>query len=1174
MRGESFESALAVSSACTLPTSITVLYYRSPFEPGTKREIQFEDDLTIEEIIDRIDRPEGFPWDLRVRIQGFPIAPDAWCETTPNPGTTVTIRAIPKGGNGSGKAALQIVLGIALIAFSIVTFGVGSGGALGGLSAIFNVPAVSAATAVQLAIGGAALIAAGAFSIANPPPAVPFSGEIPATESRAIQAAQNEVRPFAPVPRLFGRYRYYPPYAAKPYSEVVGNDQFLRLLFTPGYGPLQLEELRIGEDLVDNFDSVEWNFLPGYDDDPPLTIFTSSIDETPLNVDLEPMGLATLRTTEVDSHEASIDLTFPTGLIAFESKDGTPRGVASPFRVEFRQAGSSGPYTGVTPSQPLAPGLSNPAPGDILIEARDSGAIVRGMRWIFPSPGQWEIRITRAESIFETENLGSLVDKCFWTKLRSIRPGTAPRIPNLALLEMRIRATDQLAGIIQDLSGVFTSIVPVWNSVDGWGADNRHSSNLSLQPTRNAAWCLSEMLRGGVNARRVPDANIDHDSISSWAISNTAAGRNFDAIVDFDTTIGQVCRDIAGSSRASFNVIDGRYGVVVDERKPVIVAQFSSRDTSDFSATKAFRREIHGLRTRFISPEAGYEPEERIVYADGYDESNAFEFGDLDLWGVTDPDQAHAAARYQQASGKLRPEVYSFSTDIAHLAITRGDRIVYSNDVMLVGLGSARIVQIFTEVTGAVAIEIDEFITYDPEKEYAVRIRDGATGRPTLHPILNLNQVSEIIVFVNPVPDPADYPEVDEMVSWGESGQEVGDYIVHAIVPTTDLGARVEILDYSEEIFDIDDGPIPDFDPNITEPTPRQIQKPARPVIESVASDESVLVFNADGSYRVRILVSAALVQNNKVLANSIEAQYRSTEPLGDWKSAGQVNIRTPQISIENVDQGERYDIRIRSITVNGLASEWSTQNGHLVIGASTVPPDVINLRVDSGKTLVWDYPDPPRDLAGFLVRHQAGIETLWQSGIPAHGGIVTETLFDISTLPSGERTILVKAIDAAGIESTNAASVVKDIGFDPIENLVESEDFHAGGFAGTIENATVEGGTGDLVADTEADLFWRDPNDLFWGPAGDAFWGDSFKAMAYESEWTPAPGTAPGRLVLTHSISGTSPQLFYRESPSVFWLPWPGEIDAVDGITYQFRIEIPRWLGAGASVRFRRGRR
>ncbi|MCZ4259214.1 hypothetical protein O4H53_27075, partial [Sulfitobacter sp. G21635-S1] len=55
-----------------------------------------------------------------------------------------------------------------------------------------------------------------------------------------IDGWRNEGRPGSPVPYLFGKHRYAPPFAATSWTEIVGDQQYVRALFCLGYGPLRI----------------------------------------------------------------------------------------------------------------------------------------------------------------------------------------------------------------------------------------------------------------------------------------------------------------------------------------------------------------------------------------------------------------------------------------------------------------------------------------------------------------------------------------------------------------------------------------------------------------------------------------------------------------------------------------------------------------------------------------------------------------------------------------------------------------------------------------------------------------------------------------------------------------------------------------------------------------------
>jgi hypothetical protein len=81
-------------------------------------------------------------------------------------------------------------------------------------------------------------------------PVRPPAGQPEQRRQRLAQLDPGRAKPGQPVragPGGAGHASQSPFYAAKPYTEIVGDDQYLRLLFCLGYGPLAIEDMQIGE---------------------------------------------------------------------------------------------------------------------------------------------------------------------------------------------------------------------------------------------------------------------------------------------------------------------------------------------------------------------------------------------------------------------------------------------------------------------------------------------------------------------------------------------------------------------------------------------------------------------------------------------------------------------------------------------------------------------------------------------------------------------------------------------------------------------------------------------------------------------------------------------------------------------------------------------------------------
>lgn len=143
----------------------------------------------------------------------------------------------------------------------------------------------------------------------------------------------------------------------------------------------------------------------------------------------------------------------------------------------------------------------------IIVEDNSSAIVRRTFRWRpAQGPGIYQVRIRRITPTDRTFG-GELKDASTLTAFRSIFTGTPPVLrEGLALVAMRIRASDQLSGIIEQFNLVAESFLPVWNG-----------SQWTEQLTRNPAWAYCDILRNAIARPVVSDAQIDLDAILDWA---------------------------------------------------------------------------------------------------------------------------------------------------------------------------------------------------------------------------------------------------------------------------------------------------------------------------------------------------------------------------------------------------------------------------------------------------------------------------------------------------------------------------------------------------------------------------------------------------------------------------------------------------------------------------------
>lgn len=862
-------------------------------------------------------------------------------------------------------------------------------------------------------VAGAAVSIAGSIAInAIVPPNQPSPNE-PATGSfnrlAALTGSANQVAAFQPIPRLYGRMRYFPPIpmTAEPYTELEGSDQYLRMKLVLGYGPLAIggnivgrdtdgiltesdnlgDAIRIGETDIHLFDEVEYEI--GRPDQ--MTLYTSQVIETNPAFTTDSAdtdgwtsnGDEAIRTTETDVTEIAVEIQAQ--LFSVNDK-GKTRNARIEWKIEYRETGSS---SWTVEKDPWVTGSTK----------RET--LRRAYRWKVPK-GQYDVRLTRIRTYHKDD--AATANDATWSALRSIRGGEeAFNVPGMVVMDLRIKATDQLSGRLDNVSVLATSVLKAWDGT-GW-AD---------EITRNPAWIYADILCGTANRRPIPRDDLNTAAIKDWADANDNDNRTYDNVFDSDSTVLDRAREVAATGLASWAIDpDTSISVVRDVAQTTPRMVVTPRNSWGFSYEASALEIPDGLRIRFVSDDT-WENTERLVFDDGFDESNAQLYEVLEAPGVTNPEQAWKYGRYHLASQKLRPERYSFSQDVQHMRYRRGDLLTLAHDSILVGLAWGRVKSVTTDgngdVTGFVS---DELLPMEPDTDYAVRLQRSDGSITTVGVVTNPPGVFEVTLD-SPVAD----IEPDDHFAFGEKDSETIDVKVSAIEPEGDYQARIRCVPAAPAVLDADQGPIPGFDPVMTDPVdPDKLQMPV-PEITRIVSDESVLLVDTDGHLRTRIVVETT-VSAFGGFGIQRQVRFRPSDEDG-WRKVGPTE--DDALSIVDVDEGVQYDLQAR--TVRGQrVSAWSPVLTHTVVGKSSAPPDVTGFVADAARDrveLTWNSSTAP-DIDRYEIREQDSQGQAWEDATL----LARPDSTDYQTGRPRSGPFLIKAVDVSGNESENATQAI-----------------------------------------------------------------------------------------------------------------------------------------------------
>ena len=1113
---------------------IPVTYRPSPFRPEHRR-LEAPHGSSLTDIVELAVDDRFIPW-AHVQLGDQAIGPEHWDRVRPKDGVAVTVALVPQGGGGGGKTALRIVATIAIAVAATYTGGAAAG-ALGFAAGSTGAAVTGAAVAV-----GTTVAANLALNALIPIPTQETDGTSDGRKSYAL-AAENTAQRFGVIPRPLGLHKVVPVMGARPYTEIVGEDQYLRVLLVWGYGPMTISDIKIGSTPIEDFEDVRVQTRFGNSGDTPLTMFPSTVLEQYPNLEMRKVDGWRQRTTDDNVTEISLDFSAPAGLRRTSNNGKNIDPFSVTLAVETSPAGTD-TWT---------------SRGTITLTGETTRLIRKGMNFEV-AEGRYDVRVQRTT---DDQNVDRIIETVVWTTLRGIRSEDPFVAPGVAKTVLRIRASGQISGNLDTVSGIVQTLHKSWNG----------TSWVSTQPTTNPADLYRAALQGNGNGSPLDDSRIDLDNLQAWHAENDAKGRSFSAVFANDGNLGDALKAIAAAGRARPTPITGtsKWGVVYERTQTTPVQMFTPRNSSGFRSTIVFPDQPHAFRCNFLNAAVDYAQDERIVYADGYDAASATKFETIDFPGITSSAQVFREARYHLAVAKLRPEVFSLDVDVEHLVATSGDMVRAIHDVPLWGLGSGRIKSMTDDGTKLQTITLDERLLRDGTDQIAwVRKQDGTVAQYTINGSAGETAVLDMHTTVLL----ADAPDIGDLVS---VGSEAVNLIVKGIEPRGDFGATLTLVDAAPSVNSIGSGAIPDYDTHVTPPAGL-----LTPAVTVVRSDESVLVRDTDGALKVAIVISILADSTRRVsVLRSIHVTWRPTGTDAAWSSAT-FQADASEVTLLDVETGRIYDIRLRYLYEQtrpdgkAVAGPWFGPLTHKVIGTSSKPPDIVFATAENGR-LTWRYPDPPPDFAGFQVKSALGTKATWSNASKAHDVLLSSNSFDFSHLSGGTRTLLVKAQDVAGNQSVNPAIVVVELGKAATSNVLFVDDRDAAGWPGTLQNGRVAGGIltsqdnalylpdggAPYLADGDAPYLLSDLKQLIWTTTytvpSNARVGDTLKIdITATNEWSLTYRDAAFWGVKgnpfeedTYDISGFG----WIEDDDEYNLAWPGEIPVTAGQQLTFRV-------------------
>lgn len=611
----------------------------------------------------------------------------------------IAVVLLPQGGGG-GSNPLRAVLMIAVAIFAphigSAMLGINGAAALGSVGVgIFN---------AAVGIGLNALVSA-----LIPPPKANRSSTAAsiaaASPTYSLGAQGNMARLESMIPVQYGRMRFPPDFAAQPYVEYGGNEQYLYQLFCLGVDEFEVERIDVEDTPITNFAEVTTQIVaPGE----ALTLFPSNVITS-----VEVSGQEALTGTWIGPFVANpagtqcqqlgVDVLLPRGLY-YANDNGGLDSVSTTFTAQARAIDDDGVATGVWVTL-----------GTHTVSKATTTPQRISYRYTV-SAGRYEVRFQRADTKQTDSRYGHEVD---WAGLRAYLPETHD-FGNVTLLAVRMRATNNLSSqASRKIYVTATRKLKSWHPSTGWSA--------TKTPSRSIAWAIADASRNAEYGAGLPDSRIDLAGLYAldqlWESRNNHFDGRFDSAITWWETISQ----IAKVGRAKPFMQSAILYVARDSVKTVPVAKFTMRnicrgsfnlefvlpgdETSDSVTTSYFDATVWSTR-RVASKLPG------SVAAKPYK---------MELFGATDRQHVHEEGMYYCATNRYRRTLINFETEMEGNIPSYLDLISISHDMPQWGQSG--------EIVGwdadTLTATVSEPLEWQSGAHYiALRRRDGSEDGP------------------------------------------------------------------------------------------------------------------------------------------------------------------------------------------------------------------------------------------------------------------------------------------------------------------------------------------------------------------------------------------------------------------------------------------------------------
>lgn len=656
------------------------------------------------------------------------------------------------------------------------------------------------------------------------------------------------------------------------------------------------------------------------------------------------------------------------------------------------------------------------------ISANKRSAFTIFSRLNFPSADQYEIVVER---ITEDSTDTQVIDVSAFSLLRSFKDDQPCNFRTYhSMYELKIKANEQINGVVQNLNAICTSKLNVYDGAD-----------FNIEFTNNPAWIVLDILMGSASKYPMVLDKIDINSFKVFAdycdelVSNQISGEAYiskrhtiNIVVDYTVTVYELIGSILSSCRSQLIITTtGKFGIMTDQAKDLTLQLFTPRNSTGFEATRTYADIPHALKVKFVDPDQDWVLNTVIVYNDGYDVNNAVDFEEVETFGIINYAEAWRYGRYMLAQMIAYQESFTLNIDLEFLTVKKGDKVAVQHDVPRIGGIPLRVKEILND---GLTIIVNDHVNFNLDDDFKYTVRSANLNIQS-GDIVGSNAPNELTLGVAN-PD----IHIGDLLVYGVVDHVTNDFLIKSIEPEEDLKAKLTLVPYNEDVYSADVGSLPSYD----QPIAPEIIGNCRIGVHDLSIINKIEYINR--------YPHVTLTINWEVLGGAF-ASYYELEVRNDQLSGNdfvlvgkyyktQANYLTLVNLVDQTELIDRvYSFRITAVDVFGNRCKASDIVETVILGDSTRPPDIDHLNINilsEQLNLTWNMPDA-LDISHYVIRYTPETslgKVSWESSTLLTTDISHNTLRHSTVARTG--TYMIKAVDTSGNVTLNPAYAVTTI--------------------------------------------------------------------------------------------------------------------------------------------------